>query len=256
MILFVFEGAKREINLFKTLEELYFQNEDERIICSFGNNIYSLYKRLFETGEDVISVLKSQLSDSDEDIWGELKVSDFSQVFLFFDYDCHDSNASDDKLKKMLDFFDNETENGKLYISYPMIEAIRYTKELPDKNFYSYTVPISNCRDFKDIANDFSFYKNLDLIAFRTMKKSGIAIAHIPNEQKLEAIKQNWLLLYKQHLAKANYICMGKNEMPQNKIDVSQSNIFKNQKEKYIIPKNSVAVLCSFPLFLYEYFKM
>ena len=176
------------------------------------------------------------MSDSDEDIWGELKVSDFSQVFLFFDCDCHDSSASDDKLKKMLDFFDNETENGKLYISYPMIEAIRYTKELPDKNFYSYIVPISNCRDFKDIANDFSFYKNLDLIAFRTMKKSGIAIAHIPNEQKLEAIKQNWLLLCKQHLAKANYICMGKNEMPQNKIDVSQLNIFKNQKERYIIP--------------------
>lgn len=38
MILFVFEDEKREITLFKTLEELYFKNDgDERIICSFCN---------------------------------------------------------------------------------------------------------------------------------------------------------------------------------------------------------------------------
>lgn len=255
MILFVFEGKKREITLFKTLEELYFKNEgDERILCSFCNNIYNLYERVFETGEDIVSVVKSQLPRSDKSNWCELNVSDFSQVFLFFDYDCHDPSASNDKLKKMLEFFDNETENGKLYISYPMIEAIRYTKELPDKNFHLYTVPISSCIDFKDVANRFSFYKSLDFISFRAMKKSGVA--HIPNEQRLEKVKQNWTLLNKQHLTKANYICLGKNEMPKNKIDVSQSNVFKKQIEKYIVPENSIAVLCAFPLFLYDYFKM
>lgn len=255
MILFVFEGEKREITLFKALEELYFKNDgDERIICSFCNNIYRLYRRIFETGEDIVSVVKSQLSSSDKINWSKFKVSDFSQVFLFFDYDCHDLSASDDKLKEMLDFFDNETENGKLYISYPMVEAIRYTKELPDKNFYSYTVPISNCRDFKDLANQFSSYRSLDFISFRAMKKSGML--QIPNEQKLEKVRRNWSLLKEQHLAKANYICMGENEMPKNKIDVSQSNIFKSQIEKYIVPAKSVAILCAFPLFLYDYFKL
>ena len=255
MILFVFEGEKREITLFKTLEELYFKNEgDERIICSFCNNIYSLYGRIFETGEDIVSVVKSQLSNSDKINLSKFKVSDFSQVFLFFDYDCHDSSASDEKLKKMLEFFDNETENGKLYISYPMIEAIRYTKELPDKDFHSYTVPVSSCCDFKDLANEFSPYKNMDFILLRTIKKSGMV--QIPNEQKLERIRRNWRFIREQHLAKANYICMGKNEIPKNKIDVSQSNILKNQIEKYIVPAKSVAILCAFPLFLYEYFKI
>ena len=41
MILFVFEGAEREPKIFKTLERLFF-GEEERIVCSFGNNIYEI----------------------------------------------------------------------------------------------------------------------------------------------------------------------------------------------------------------------
>ena len=38
--------------------------------------------------------------------------------------------ADDSKIKEMLQFFDNETENGMLYISYPMVEAIRHYKDM------------------------------------------------------------------------------------------------------------------------------
>ena len=44
MILFVFEGAEREPKIFKTLERLFF-GAGERIVCSFGNNIYELYRQ-------------------------------------------------------------------------------------------------------------------------------------------------------------------------------------------------------------------
>lgn len=40
----------------------------------------------------------------------------------------------------MLEMFSNETEYGKLYINYPMVESICYTKELPDKDYANYTV--------------------------------------------------------------------------------------------------------------------
>ena len=54
---------------------------------------------------------------------------DFSEGYLFFDYDGHQKNLSKydekDALEQMLMSFDNETENGKLYISYPMVEALR-----------------------------------------------------------------------------------------------------------------------------------
>lgn len=51
MILFVFEGAEREPRIFKTIKRLFF-GEGEIIICSFGNNIYELYRQLQELDGD------------------------------------------------------------------------------------------------------------------------------------------------------------------------------------------------------------
>ena len=44
MILFIFEGDEREPRLYRTMERLYFPKKNDNIICSFGNNIYDLYK--------------------------------------------------------------------------------------------------------------------------------------------------------------------------------------------------------------------
>ena len=62
----------------------------------------------------------------------------------------------------MLTLFDDETDNGKLYINYPMIESIRYTKELPDEAYVYYTVERDACKDFKRLAREFSAYDSLD----------------------------------------------------------------------------------------------
>ena len=43
MILFVFEGVKREPDLFRTIQRLYFSNREEQIVCSYNNNIYLTY---------------------------------------------------------------------------------------------------------------------------------------------------------------------------------------------------------------------
>lgn len=62
----------------------------------------------------------------------------FSQIFLFFDYDFQNrlgTQKVNGILDEMLDFFSDETENGKLYINYPMIESLKYTKEIPDANY-------------------------------------------------------------------------------------------------------------------------
>ena len=64
--------------------------------------------------------------------------SDFSEVYLFFDYDFQNKNLElseiNSQLTEMLDFFSDETDNGKLYINYPMIESIRCTRKLPDEH--------------------------------------------------------------------------------------------------------------------------
>lgn len=46
MILFIFEGNQREPDLYRTIAKLYFPEDNQRIICSFGNNLYELYRVL------------------------------------------------------------------------------------------------------------------------------------------------------------------------------------------------------------------
>lgn len=139
MILFIFEGKKREPALFSTLEYLYFPKENQKIIYSYENNIYSLYKELKNNDftQDIVSVLRAKTRNLSNDPFKEItKTSDISEIYLFFDYDCQNQDKlktmSLDELNKQLEellvFFSSETENGKLYINYPMIESAEIVK--------------------------------------------------------------------------------------------------------------------------------
>ena len=62
MILFIFEGNKREPQLFSSMQKLFFPKGNEAIICSFGNNIYELYRKMQEMDGvgDVVSILRER----------------------------------------------------------------------------------------------------------------------------------------------------------------------------------------------------
>ena len=152
-----------------------------------------------------------------------------SEIYLFFDYDGHASNARDDKIQEMLNLFDDETNNGKLYISYPMVEAIKHLK---------------TGIDFKNvIAESNSNYKQV------VSKNCDHKLKDLSN-----LTKENWNFIIKEHSKKANFIVNDNFEFP-NKI-IEQIKIFENQKEKYINVNNKVAVLSAFPLFLLDYYEI
>lgn len=253
MILFVFEGAEREPRIFKTLERLFFGKE-ERLVCSFGNNIYELYRQLreFDGEGDIVSILR----ENNAQLPSGVKSSDFSEIYLFFDYDFQNTNLTleemNGRMQKMLELFDDETDNGKLYVSYPMVESLCYTRQLPDEHFAEYAISRSDCmnRPFKDFAREFSFYGSLDFVEL-------LDSAHRrPGKREVARIRQNWIWLVQQHTSKANYICNGENSMPLNKAIVAQPRLFMAQCENYLSDGERIAVLNGFPLFLFEYFKV
>ncbi len=252
MILFVLEGAEREPRVFRTLERLFF-GQGERIVCSFGNNIYELYRQLQELDGDgdIVSILRENHADLPEGV----KTSDFSEIYLFFDYDFQNENLTleemNQRLREMLAVFNDETDNGKLYVSYPMVESLCYTKELPDEHFEEYTVSRSDCmeRSFKDIAREFSFYGSMDFIELPD------AGHHKPSKREYARVKQNWIWLVQQHTLKANYMCDGVAVRPVDKDAVAQLRVFEAQCGKYLCDGEKIAVLNGFPLFLFEYFK-
>ena len=250
MILFVFEGAEREPKIFKTLERLFF-GAGERIVCSFGNNIYELYRQLreYDGDGDIVSILR----ENGAQLPAGVNSSDFSEIYLFFDYDFQNRNLTleemNRQLSEMLDLFNDETDNGKLYINYPMLEAIRYTRELPDAHYYEYTVSRTDCHDigFKDLAQRFSAYGSLDFIVLNFHSP--------PRQNKIDQVGRNWTMLKEQNTIKANYICNNRLNTPLDKESISQKRIFDAQLSKHLLPKAEVSILSAFPLFIFDYFK-
>ena len=57
------------------------------------------------------------------------------------------------------------------------------------------------------------------------------------------------------NVSKANLLIAGVNAMPKEKSVVNQLSIFERQLLLHVKPNRSVAVLNSFPIFIYEYMK-
>ena len=156
---FIVEGEAREPQVIDNISKVFFKHGNFKIITlPAGENIYMLWKKLkaddFDT--DIIEVLRESNKKIREQLEG-LSRDDFSEVFLFFDYDAHQTNLgkSDDGdvINQMLESFDNETENGKLYISYPMVEALRDFEAGKCGNEDNCFVEISDLAEYKNISS-------------------------------------------------------------------------------------------------------
>ena len=137
-----------------------------------------LWKKLeaddFET--DIIEVLRESSKELQKLLEG-LSREDFSEVFLFFDYDAHQTNLGNadgqDALKQMLESFDNETENGKLYVSYPMVEALRDFEEGKCGKEGQCFVPIAETGNYKFVSAEHSFhpgFKDYDITVWKSLR--------------------------------------------------------------------------------------
>lgn len=91
MILFVFEGQKREPDLYKTIKTLFLSKEPKDILCTYKSNIYSLYSKLkdldiFENTDnsaDTVSILNEILLSNNDHTLENIATSDISEIYLF-----------------------------------------------------------------------------------------------------------------------------------------------------------------------------
>ncbi len=258
MILFVFEGKSDQI-YFEAVKRLFFPEKRDTFVCTYNSNIYSLYGKLQEhdvlnglSEIDTVSVFKNILLEKGDKTLENIREDEVAEIYLFFDYDFQERGGTfaknNEKLAKMLDYFADETSRGKLYINYPMVESIRYTKELPDNDYWTYTVTRQKCQEerFKHQVHEFSFYgSNLEYLIL-TVKSADI-------QEKANKAKENWKYLISMNVSKANYICNDNNELPD--AANSQKEIYENQLAKYVnTGENKVAILNAFPIFLFDYF--
>ena len=90
-------------------------------------------------------------------------------------------------------------------------------------------------------------YNSLDHILFKD--------GETPTKEKYMKVKDNWQYLKQMNVSKANLLIAGLYTMPKDKSVVNQLSIFERQLLLHVKPNRSVAVLNSFPIFIYEYMK-
>ena len=201
--------------------------EDYKIV-SYGTSLYELYEELsFDPLLSLVGLLKStgKITLGPE----ELSKQAFSQIYLVFDYEPHYQKYSDEKVKKMLSFFDNETENGKLYINYPMFEAAFYLDDFENPKCAYEKINIIDCcgETFKTKVRSLSCFGTKNHLDFSLSKTLDI----------WQSIKWNY---------KRVVYLIGKEELDYQMVLDRQIEI-KNSKEK------SILILSTFVLMIVDY---
>ena len=93
---FIVEGEAREPLIIDNISKVFFTHANFKIITlPAGQNIYMLWKKLKEDDfdTDIIEVLREEHEELKEQLEG-INRDDFSEVYLFFDYDGHQNNLS------------------------------------------------------------------------------------------------------------------------------------------------------------------
>ncbi|MCC8162833.1 MAG: hypothetical protein LIO86_06635 [Lachnospiraceae bacterium] len=236
---YVVEGEARELAIINNIMRIFFPGDNVKvIILPAGQNIYMLWKKLkaddFET--DIIEVIR----ESNEELKLQLEGigrDEFSEVYLFFDYDGHQNNlseseksASDDVLQQMLRNFNDETENGKLYVSYPMVEALRDFEEGTCGRKENCFVPLSDIGDYKRISASRAVYQHFKDYDYMVWK----------NIMEVFVLRLSWLMNRNSTISYDEYM----NE-------VTPLKILELENRKIAISR--VFVLSAFPEFLLDY---
>lgn len=236
--LFIVEGEVREPLIIDNISKVFFKHAKFKVITlPAGQNIYMLWKRLkeddFET--DIIEILREANEKIERQLLG-LKRNDFSEIYLFFDYDGHQENLGEvddinNVIEQMLVGFDNETENGKLYISYPMVEALRDFEEGRCGKRDNCYIKIDEICNYKTISAIRAIYPQFKLYNYPIWKEV----------IDVFVMRISCLMNYKSVISYEQYVKM-----------ISPFEIYKY--EEIEILNNRVFILSAFPEFLLEYF--
>ena len=125
-ILVIAEG-KNDKSIIKRIFETYKKNVE---VVTFKTEIYQLYDMYEKQGvryED-IDLQQTLLTERPNLTPNERKIlhDRYVDIFLIFDFDPHASQAEIEKLEKLVAYFQDSSDMGKLFINYPMMESYQH----------------------------------------------------------------------------------------------------------------------------------
>ncbi len=106
---FIVEGEAREPLVIDVISKVFFAHGKFKIITlPAGQNLYMLWKKLKEDDfdTDIIEVLREDHKEIKAQLTG-ISRDDFSEVYLFFDYDGHQNNLDTKRYRHHVRFIRN-----------------------------------------------------------------------------------------------------------------------------------------------------
>lgn len=235
VILFVFEGAKTERTIFNCLWMNFFAGTKRAVFAAYGTVIYDLWRKLKNTDADEqldsFQIIREKVQSNPSTFNPELEgldVDNISEIYLFFDYDGHTALSNNEDLKDIISFFDDEHDQGKVYISYPMVEAIRHV-----------------------VSRD--SFKTLKAVSSPAYKRESLQGGCLDNFGQYKAA--HWDCIISHNYLKAAFLIDGKDAYPvySEAITYSQNRIFDHQVDS-CSEGCDVYVYSAWPFFIVEFF--
>lgn len=197
--LLIVEGKKEKgelfYDLFRLFPELKIEQED---VLVYGSNIYKLHRAIVrEYGADW-DTQEIDLLVCLRDIDGNnYHTRDFKNIFLVFDLEPHAPDFDASVIQQLQSHFHDATNEGMLYVNYPMVEAYLDFKTIPDKEYLSRSISVD---EIKAVENCALGYKNT--VNKCSIVKPALSIPEILSERIRKIIKGqieqleflNWIL--------------------------------------------------------------
>lgn len=125
------------------------------------------------------------------EIRGMRKTSVFIALFLLiFDFEPQHTEVHFDTIRKMVRYFNQSEDQGKLFINYPRMQSYRHLVSLPDHHFLESKLQYQDFHHYKEIVLNESFNSNVATYDYITFVS--LAYHHLC---KLLRIQSNTLLV-------------------------------------------------------------
>ena len=228
-ILIVTEGSGREYDLMKAVFSHYPELAKEYELTSYNTTIYDLYDMLFQEDDksddlDWLLALKDR-APAEERYKFNIKYTD---KLLIFDLDCHAPKFSKDKIRRLQAYFSESTENGRLYLSYPMIEAFYHLTSFPDPSYNDRSVRVDDIPEYKATVGKESHGRYYPRYS-NTKQKMNLVIMH--NVEKAAMILNI--------------------DIKDSRVDIDPGALLNKQLE--FLDSGFIKVLCTSVMYVYEY---
>lgn len=174
-VLFIVEGDSDEVKFLKTMIRNCYSSKSISFY-SYKTTLHTLAQVLndeypdFEKDEiDLKLVLRSHEPNADRQL---ILSQHYRDVYLVFDFEPQHDNPHFEVIRRMLVYFNSSSDQGKLYINYPMMQSYKHMLPMPDHKFLERSVTLSDVMKYKRIVGQESSYQDLtryDYIIFASL---------------------------------------------------------------------------------------